>query len=140
MTQQQRPMGVTILAVLAIIGGIFGICGGGLGILGGSFLGAVGAQAGVGNAAALGGMAVLSSLILLVIAVAEILFGIGALTLKPWAWMLGLVISGISIVFALLSLLAGWAPFFNVLIQIVISGIIIYYLMTPEVKQAFGRA
>ncbi len=139
MTQQQRPTGVTILAVLALIGGIFGICGGGLGVLGGSFLSALGAQAGAGEATALGGMAVLSSIILLVIAVAEIGFGIGAWTLKPWAWMLGLILFGVNIVFALISLLAGWSAFSSVLVQVAISGVIIYYLMTPDVKKAFGR-
>ena len=43
-------------------------------------------------------------------------------------------------VFGLVSLIGFWEGFFSVLIRIVIYGAIAYYLMTPEVKKAFGRA
>ena len=137
--QQQRPMGITILAVLALIGGILGICGGLAGIVGASFLGGLAASVGAGNATALSGMAVVSSIIALAFAVAYLVFGFGAWTLKPWAWMLGMVLSGLNIVFQLVAVIAGWSTLGGVLISVVISGVIIYYLLTPEVKKAFGR-
>ena len=137
--QQQRPMGITILAILAFIGGILGICGGLAGIVGASFLGGLAAAAGAGNVTTLGGMAVVYSIIGLALAVAYLVFGFGAWTLKPWAWMLGMVLAGLNIVFQLVALLAGWTTLGGILISVVISGVIIYYLLTPEVKKAFGR-
>lgn len=140
MAQQQRPTGITILAVLAFIGGIFGICGGLGGIVGGSFFGGLAASVGASNATALGGMVVVYSILALAFAVAELVFGFGAWTLKPWAWMLGMVLFGLNIVFNLVSVLAGWAAFGSVILPLAIAGVIIYYLLTPDVKQAFGRA
>lgn len=139
MTQQQRPMGITILAVLAFIGGILGICGGLSGIVGASFLGGLAASVGASNATALGGMLVVYSIIALAFAVADLVFGFGAWTLKPWAWMLGMVLFGLNIVFQLVAVVAGWSTVGGVLISLVISGVIIYYLLTPDVKKAFGR-
>ncbi len=138
--QQQRPMGITILAVLAIIGGVLGILGGCSVVAGGALIGAMGAQAGVGGAATGGGLLSLYGVVILLIAVADIVFGIGAWTLKPWAWMLGLVLQGVNVVVALVSILAGWSSIGSQLIGLVINGVIIYYLMTPDVKKAFGRA
>ena len=140
MAQQQRPTGITILAVLAFIGGIFGICGGLSGIVGGAFLGGLAASAGASNATALGGMIAIYSIIAMGFAVADLVFGFGAWTLKPWAWMLGMVLFGLNIVFQLVALIAGWATFGGIIISVAIAGVIIYYLLTPQVKQAFGRA
>ncbi len=140
MAQQQRPTGITILAILAFIGGIFGICGGLGGIVGGSFLGGIAASAGASNATALGGMVVVYSIVALIFAVADLVFGFGAWTLKPWAWMLGMVLFGLNILFNLVAVIAGWSSLTSVLISIVIGGVIIYYLLTPDVKKAFGRA
>jgi len=76
----------------------------------------------------------------LVLAVVELAFGIGAWTLKPWAWTLGLIVAGVGIVFGLIGLVGFKEGFLSVLIRIVIYGAIAYYLMTPEIKKVFGRA
>jgi hypothetical protein len=138
--QQQRPTGITILAVLAIIGGVLGILGGCGVVAGGALIGAMGAQAGVGNVTAGGGLLSVYGIVILAIAVADIVFGIGAWTLKPWAWMLGLVLQGISVVVAIVSILAGWSSIGSQIIGLAVNAVIIYYLMTPDVKKAFGRA
>jgi hypothetical protein len=138
--QQQRPLGITILAILGIVGGLFMILGGCGVIAGGAVIGAMGAQAGVGEVTAGGGLLTVYGIVLLLIAVADIVFGIGAWTLKPWAWMLGLVLQGINVVIALVSIVAGWSTFGSQIIGLVINAVIIYYLMTPDVKKAFGRA
>jgi hypothetical protein len=138
--QQQRPMGITILAILGIIGGVLGILGGCSVVAGGALIGAMGAQAGVNEAAAGGGLLSVYGIVILLIAVADIVFGIGAWTLKPWAWMLGLVLQGLNVVIALVSIVAGWSTFGSQIIGLAINAVIIYYLMTPDVKKAFGRA
>lgn len=136
--QQQRPLGITILAVLGIVFGVLGILGGGCTVLGGAALGALGAQSGVGAAVG-GGLIGLLGIVTLAMSIGWFAFGIGAWTLKPWAWMLGLVLVGISIVVALVTVISG-GDFGSQIIGLVIDAVIVYYLMTPEVKRAFGRA
>jgi hypothetical protein len=80
------------------------------------------------------------SIVAVALAVAELVFGFGAWTLRPWAWMLGMVLFGLNIVFQLVALLAGWTTLGGIIISVAIAGVIIYYLLTPQVKQAFGRA
>lgn len=129
----QRPTGITILAVLAIIGGLLGLCGGltlfgvgGLGVLGGS------AEAG-GLGFLFGGMSLLSAVLYLA-------FGIGAWLLKPWAWILGIIGAAWSILSSVVSLIAGGGSLIGTIIAIIIPAIILWYLFRPEIKQAFGRA
>jgi len=128
-----RPTGITILAILAAISGVLGLLGG-VALLG---LGGVAAGA-TGNAAyfGLGGLIGIMSIVL---AIASIAFAYGAWTLQPWAWSLGMVIFIASIVWAVV-LIVGGASIVSQAIGIVIDGIIIYYLNTPAVKTAFGKA
>jgi len=51
----------------------------------------------------------------------------------------GMLAWGVSLVLGLLSLLSGGSTTHEI-IRVVVAGIILYYLNTPEVKQAFGRA
>ena len=120
-TTTQRPLGITILAVLAFIGGVFGLIG--------AFPLLTGANS------------MIYGIIALLIAVAYLAFGYGAWTLQPWAWMLGLVIAGAGILIQILYLFL--IPGYNivsVIIGAIIPAIIIYYLMTPGVRRAFGQA
>jgi hypothetical protein len=133
-------MGVTILAVLALIGGIFALIGG-LGLIAGGALlgGIVGGSQGV----ALGGLAFIFGIVTLGVAVADIAFAYGAWTLKPWAWALGIIIGLFSLVWIVVTGLAGGdlvGAITSSIISIAIWGIVLWYLNTPDVKRAFGRA
>jgi hypothetical protein len=130
---QQRPTGVTILAILAVIGGFLGLCGsltlfgvGGLGVMAGEV--SSGAMAGI-----FGAIGLVSALLYLA-------FGFGAWTLKPWAWMLGIIGAGVSIASNLLSLISGNASIVGAVISLIIPGVILWYLFRPDIKAAFGRA
>ena len=128
----QRPTGVTILAVLAAIGGVFGILAG-LAAIG--FGGVAGAVAG----AAVGGAVMIGGLVLLVVSVVELALAYGFWTLKPWAWQWGIVLAVVQIVIALLGavgIFSGGVQ--GAVISIVIGGIIIYYLNKPDIRSAFG--
>jgi len=144
--QQPRPTGVTILAILAFVGGVLGILVGGLGTICGGVIGGLGAVAarevpGAASGALAGGFLVgLTGLGALVLGILEIIMGFGFWTLKPWSWMLGMVVSIIGIVLTLFSLVAARGSLFGAIIPIAIYGVIIYYLLTPDVKKAFGRA
>jgi len=135
----QRPMGVTILAVLAAIGGVLGLCGS-LALVGlGSLLGGVLASVvGPGVGLAAGGLAVLGGGLLLLVSVLNLAFAYGAWNLQSWAWMLGVVAQVLALVSAVLSIFGGDSVG-NHLVSVAIAGIILYYLNTPDVKRAFGR-
>jgi uncharacterized membrane protein (DUF2068 family) len=125
----QRPMGVTILAVLAAIGGVLGI-----------FAGMV--LVGLSSAAAdlalpLSGLVAVLGLATLVISVLDLVLAWGLWTLKPWAWMLGIVLEVVGIVLNILEYRSATAS--STIIGIVIAGIIIYYLYQPHVRRAFGQ-
>jgi hypothetical protein len=124
----QRPTGVTILAVLAALGGIFGILAG-LALLGlGSFVAATG----------LGGLAFVFGLIVLVIGIAELALAYGFWTAKPWAWQYGILLQVVSVLVAVVEVVLGYATISGVIIGIVVAGIIVYYLNTPDVRRYFG--
>jgi len=122
-TPQTRPAGITILAVLAGIVGALGL------------IGAV-TVLGIG-AAAFGGLGVILGLFFLVQAALILAFAYGAWTLQPWAWVLGIIGAGIGVVLAGLQLLGGDT---SAIISVAFNGLILYYLNTPEICRAFGRA
>jgi hypothetical protein len=124
-----RPMGITILAVLAAIAGIFGLLGGLV------VLGIGGALIGSG---VLGGLIGIIGLVVLVVAIGELAFAYGAWMLKPWAWTLGLAVEIVSIISAILYILAG-TSIGSEIVSIVIALAILYYLDTPAVRSAFGK-
>ncbi len=116
--QQQRPLGITILAVLAFLGGLLNLFTG-IGIV---------------------GLLPIYGLLLLIVGVAALAFGYGAWTGKPWAWTLGIGLYALNVVLQIIFLIIGWATITSIIIPIVIAAVIIYYLMTPDVKKFFGRA
>jgi hypothetical protein len=130
-TTRARPTGVTILAVLAAIGGVLALLAGFLAM-------------GIGGAAAAGGSGLGGLLgVVGILAIAQgalaLAFAYGAWTLKPWAWVLGIVAFGLSLALAVLNVVGG-GDIGSQAISIVIGVVILYYLFTPQVKAAFGRA
>lgn len=132
-----RPTGITILAILAMIGGIFGLLGGlaamGLGGLAGGLIGGA-------EGAAVGGLVIIAGIVTLLGGIVYLAFAYGAWTLRPWGWALGVVGSLWGIVSAVLSFLGNDGSFVSLLIGLAISGGILYYLNQPHVKAAFGRS
>jgi len=131
----ERPTGVTILAILGIIGGVFGLCGG-IGIIGLASSNLLANSSVHFNA----GTLTILGIIALVIAVGDLVFGIGALQLMPWAWTLGVAIEGFGILYSIASIALLGSSVFTTGLSIIVSGIVIYYLFQPQVQRAFGRA
>lgn len=120
-----RPTGITILAVLAAIGGVVGLFGGFTVLFAGTVL--------FGGAGALLGIAALAYAGLL------IAFAYGAWTLKPWAWPLGVAGAVFGIILGVLYIVGG-SDFFSQIIGIAVDGAILYYLNQPGIKSIFGRS
>jgi hypothetical protein len=117
-----RPTGITILAVLEILGGLALL-------LGGAGLAIVGAVLGSGLVAALGGLSVILGLVSFVVAY-------GLWTGRPWAWTIALVLGGINVLLGIVSIASGgYGSVFGLLISL----IIIYYLTRPHVRVYFGK-
>ena len=116
----QRPTGVAILAILSFLGGL-------LGILGFTYYSIL-------------------SFIMILINVAKLATGWGLWNLRDWSHPLALILQVVSIIMDPLNLIAGsgdidFSGGFIVTSMVfgwVISGIIIYYLTRPEIKEVFG--
>lgn len=118
-----RPTGITILAILAGVGGVVMAIGGiGLFVLG---------------AVAFGGLGALLGLAFLAVAALYLAFCVGALQLKAWAWPLGVVGAAASAILSALQLLGGDL---SQIIGIAIAGAILYYLNQPAIKALFVKA
>ncbi len=124
MMTKQRPTGITILAILAAIGGVLYVLAG-LTLLG---VGAVGGVVGSGIGFLSG---TLGGLILLVLGLVTLYVAWGAWNLQPWAWTWMAVVVVVSLVVAVLN--RQW-------VSAVVDAIVVYYLFRAEVKAAFGRA
>ena len=129
----QRPTDITILVVLSAIVGVLGTLGS-LALIGSRLAGGILASE-FGMLGVFGGL-----IILLVGSVFNLVFADGAWNLRPWAWVLGLIGEGLALVSAVVGILSTGNIGGQQIVNIVIPAIIIYYLMTPEVKKAFGRA
>ena len=127
-----RPTGITILAVLSAIGGVFLILFGIGAVAGGGVLGAA------ATGLPLAGLLSVIGLIALVVGVADLVLAYGFWNLRPWGWQLGAALQVVSVIVAILEYLS-FGGITNVIISIVVSGVILYYLNTPTVRQAFGR-
>jgi hypothetical protein len=131
----KRPMGVTILAVLAIVGGIVNIVLA-LPYLGVTALALPGVVASIGSL----GTGVLMSLGvgMLLIGAIQLMFGIGAMQLRSWAWVMGVIGYGLSVLSAIVSVATvGFTS--SVMLSGVIAVAILAYLFTHDVRTAFDH-
>jgi hypothetical protein len=141
-TSKARPTGVTIIAILNVISGIVMIAGGiGLAAIG-SILPTMttldpnaSGQLAVAGLLGVGGIAVGG--ILIILGIISFIVAWGLLKGKGWAWSVTMVLSIISIVIGVISMVAGS---FGSIVNIIIAGIIIYYLYRPHVKAFFGKS
>jgi len=156
-----RPLGVTVIAILIVIGGIMSLFGGitlivvaailstSLNDLStsspiiGSFFGALSAAFGA---------------VLLVIGVGYIIMTYGLLKGKGWAWTITIILTLIGIAINIISAITGGVSTLSTInnmnggtnsfaygivgsvIGTAISAVIIYYLYRPHVKLFFGRS
>jgi uncharacterized membrane protein HdeD (DUF308 family) len=111
-SQKNRPLGVTIIAVLIAISGIIFLASGAVLLL-----------IGIG-------------IIFLALGVAYLVMAYGLWNGKRWAWTITLILSGIGIILGVISIAAG-----NIgsIVSIIIQAVVIYYLYRPSVKVYFGK-
>jgi len=122
-----RPLGVTVVAILQILGGV-------LFILGGAALAALPQLVELplpGFGLLFGGLGAF----LIVIGILALLVGWGLWAGKGWAWWLTVILQALGIVSSLASLALG-DP--TAIASLIIAAIILYYFFKPHVKAYFG--
>lgn len=146
----QRPAGVSVLGVLDFIAAAFWLLLAVGGFVGATFLGAIisRAIAQSGNSGAVGAgigaaIGVVIGILGLIFGGIALLMGWGMWSLKEWARILQIVFAGIGACFqALLTLLAlTHARVLELvwhLIFFAVNALIIWYLIQPQVRAAFG--
>jgi hypothetical protein len=112
-----RPLGVTILAVLEIIVGL-------LGLFSGFTLLTLGAMMPFG----LGAFAAVIGAVVLFIGILDVIIGWGLWSLKSWAWMVALIVNIINLILNAIQL--AW-------LGAIINLIIILYLQQGDIKSRF---
>ena len=128
---RNRPIGVTILAALAVVTGIISLCGGLASVF--SFgIGVIGSLLGISDP---GGL--LSGVYGLAWGLTTIFFGYGLWNLKPWARMGTILLQGINLFYALIALFTPpGVPWFSAILAVVI----LWYLTRPSIRASFEGA
>ena len=116
--QKNRPLGVTIIAILAVIGGIGSLLSGFTVMAVGPFVGIV------------------LGVILIIIGLAYFAVAYGLWKGLNWAWTITLIVSAIGIIVGIGLIIVGNV---GAIFHVIINGIVIYYLYRPNVKAYFGK-
>lgn len=132
---RQRPVGVTMIALLAMLMGAIGICWAitlsgfaATSWMTGALFGSNGLQD-WGNTAFLGAVSGVVGAIL------SLAFGFGAWRLRPWAWWLGVVAMIINLINPIIALFNG--DFIPAFFGMIIPAAVLIYLLIPGTRQAF---
>lgn len=126
----RRPVGVMILATVALIGGAFAL----LDCLWLSLVALFGASS------LKTGMALTTAAVTLVLGVLDIVWGIGALRLRSWAWALGVALAVLYLLGPVLNLVLGSGLSVGDYAGIVFAVLLLVYLFISDVRQVLGRA
>jgi hypothetical protein len=122
--QKHRPLGVTIIAILTIIGGIGFLASGIAAVVAAPFLSDMeGLSAGIGAA-------------LIALGIAYFVMAYGLWKGKGWAWTITVILSFIGIALGVASIAIGNI---GAIFHIIINAIVVYYLYRPHVKAFFGK-
>ena len=124
---RDRPVGVTIIAVLVVLLGVISACSGLVGFaqFSAGFLGTV---------LGLGGSLTLGFIFSIVWGLAALLIGWGLWRMKNWAWVAAVGVLAVKLLFALFALI-GPANFD--FLGTIISLVILVYLAATNVRLAF---
>jgi hypothetical protein len=147
-TPINRPMSVTIIGILTIIGGVIALVSGitlsalaaiipGLASMNDQSNG-IGSQIPSSIPVEYLGIALLSvGSLFIIIGIVSLIVAYGLFKAKKWAWTINVALSIIIIAMGVVSIVTG-----NIgsIASIAISGVILYYLYRPHVKAYFGKA
>lgn len=137
---QTRPTGITILAViyllLAIISAFWSLIVFGLG----SFAWLSGLLLFSEDLRSVGGGNTWAGFIGVIAAIVQLAVAVGLLGMRRWAWLLAVIGALLSFVQGVIGMFgSGTAVFCCGAFGLIIPGAILFYLLRPHVRAAFGR-
>jgi lysylphosphatidylglycerol synthetase-like protein (DUF2156 family) len=125
-----RPLGISVLSALVLIGGIIALVVGGLVVTKSS-------TATVYRYGALTGLtAVTFGALVIVIGILGIAAGWGMRSGRGWAWTLSVILGGIGIVLSLPWIALGSSTY---VLDLLIDVYLLWYLWRPHIKAFFGK-
>ena len=127
----ERPLGITILAVLEIIGAILVLIGGIILVAASAFLEGMISDLVPFSGYFTGLFAIIGGVVI-VVAIIAFLVGYGLWKGSGWAWIVQLIFSALGAITSLAALPSG-------IVGLIIDGLIIWYLFRPNVKAFFGK-
>ena len=144
--QKHRPLGVTIIAILTIVGGIAFLAIGSTAVTVAPFLSGTGPNnnniiTATGTSVTIPqtlliGMSAVTGAALLVLGIAYFVMAYGLLKGKGWAWTITIILSCIGIALGFVSVVTGHV---GAIFNILINAFILYYIHRPYVKSFFGK-
>lgn len=133
------PAGITVIAILFFVLGFLSLLWSGLVFGIGGISSFVGGLFGAESISSFGDTAAWSGFLGLISAGLQIVVGFGLLGMKKWAWYLTLVAVGFNVLQGIVQIFTGGLyGFMCGSIAILIPVIILVYLLTPEIRKAFG--
>ncbi len=123
-----RPLGVTIIAILSFINGLLGLCVPGLVIIGGGISALF--SGGVGLIVVCGGLLLAAG------PLAWLLVSYGAWNLRPWAWWAGMAATAITVVGVVVNIING-VGIVQAVASAPLSIVIFIYLLLPDIRRVF---
>jgi hypothetical protein len=133
--QKQRPLGVTIISILTILGGIGLLATGITPLVAAPFLSDIGIDSNLSPAV----LVVLSSgigIALTALGLAYFVMAYGLWKGKGWAWSITIVLSFIGIALGVVSIATGNV---GAIFHVIINAVVLYYLYRTHVKMFFGK-
>ena len=132
----QRPIGITVISILMIIGGLILIFTGITPLFIGPLI-SIDSSSSNYQTSALGFLITIGGLTLVGLGIGSLIVSWGLLKGKRWARTITLIISFIAIIIAIISFASSQD--LTHIISVIIYGIIICYMFTNKVKLFFGK-
>jgi hypothetical protein len=136
--QEEKPLGVDLLAIVMVISGIFAVFSGIDALYFASFLKSV-APINTAVSGTFGAVATYSAIwgsIILALGIGSFMVAYGLFHGRSWGWSGAVALAIIGIVIPIMNMMAGYWPS---IFTLILSIIVLYYLSRPQVKAYFGR-
>jgi hypothetical protein len=135
----KSPAGIILIAILFFILGTLSLLWGALVFGVGGLSSLIGGLFGAENILSFGNSTAWSGFISLLTAIVQIILGFGFLGMKRWAWYLATIGVALTVIQGVVQIFTGGIyGFMCGSILIIIPIIILVYLLTPGIRQAFN--